>query len=278
MLLRRRFSFYAFSRIRGYTTPPPGLRKHTEDIWQYCIHNYWIKTWLERQNIFCPFRSRPVIFSNPLSTGLGALWSNGQGIGWPARLPDKLANVPLSVFCLFVDMSSNPIWAKIKISLLDCYFRFNCRHWSFHSMNARLCHPSLIIKSDMQPSQTRVHAWIKWARKNLEHSASVSVSMSMEHVGASELWYVYDTHCTYVAHACPQWPIHTLFKCTLRVCSHITSAKIRGSWTPPPPSVSNGQHLAYPPSSAFAWRPFCTTIFYVDKGYFVVVVCLFWLH
>ena len=47
-------------------------------------------------------------------------------------------------------------------------------------------------------------------------------------------------------------------KMQLRGCSHITSAKIRGSWTPPPPSVSNGQHLAYPPSpprqlsSAFA--------------------------
>ena len=44
-------------------------------------------------------------------------------------------------------------------------------------------------------------------------------------------------------------------------CSHITSAKIRGSWTPPPPSVSNGQHLAYPPSpprqqwSAFGLPP-----------------------
>ena len=32
----------------------------------------------------------------------------------------------------------------------------------------------------------------------------------------------------------------------IRGCSHITSAKIRGSWTPPPPLVSNGQHLAYP--------------------------------
>ena len=47
----------------------------------------------------------------------------------------------------------------------------------------------------------------------------------------------------------------------LRGCSHITSAKIRGSWTPPPPSVSNGQHLAYPPSpprqqwSAFGLPP-----------------------
>ena len=40
--------------------------------------------------------------------------------------------------------------------------------------------------------------------------------------------------------------------------------------TPPPPSVSNGQHLAYPPSpprqpsSAFSRRPYCTTIFDVD--------------
>ena len=56
----------------------------------------------------------------------------------------------------------------------------------------------------------------------------------------------------------------------LRGCSHITSAKIRGFLTPPPPSVSNGQHLAYPPSpprqlsSAFARRPLCTTIFGVD--------------
>ena len=35
---------------------------------------------------------------------------------------------------------------------------------------------------------------------------------------------------------------------TLRGCSHITSAKNRGSYTPPPPSVSNGQHLTDPPS------------------------------
>ena len=68
-------------------------------------------------------------------------------------------------------------------------------------------------------------------------------------------------------------------------CSHITSAKNRGSYTPlpppsamvsiwltpPPPSVSNGQHLAYPPSpprqpsSAFSRRPYCTTIF--DVGF-----------
>ena len=46
----------------------------------------------------------------------------------------------------------------------------------------------------------------------------------------------------------------------LRCCSHITSAKIRGSWPPPPPPVSNGQHLAYPPlppSSAIGsiWLP-----------------------
>ena len=49
----------------------------------------------------------------------------------------------------------------------------------------------------------------------------------------------------------------------IRGCSHIMSAKIRGSWTPPPPSVSNcnGQHLAYPPSpprqqwSAFGLPP-----------------------
>ena len=35
---------------------------------------------------------------------------------------------------------------------------------------------------------------------------------------------------------------------SIRGCSHITSAKTRGSYTPPPPSVSNGQHLADPPS------------------------------
>ena len=59
----------------------------------------------------------------------------------------------------------------------------------------------------------------------------------------------------------------------------------QGSWTLPPPSVSNGQHLHYPPTplvsngqdlayppslsprqllSAFARHPFCTTIFYED--------------
>ena len=32
--------------------------------------------------------------------------------------------------------------------------------------------------------------------------------------------------------------------CALRGCSHITSAKNRVSYTPPPPSVSNGQHFA----------------------------------
>ena len=47
----------------------------------------------------------------------------------------------------------------------------------------------------------------------------------------------------------------------VRGCSHITSAKNRGSYTPPPPSVSNGQHLADPPSplrqqwSAFSLPP-----------------------
>ena len=47
----------------------------------------------------------------------------------------------------------------------------------------------------------------------------------------------------------------------IRGCSHITSAKNRGSYTPPPPSVSNGQHLADPPSplrqqwSAFSLPP-----------------------
>ena len=60
-------------------------------------------------------------------------------------------------------------------------------------------------------------------------------------------------------------------------CSHITSAKIRGSWTP---SVSNGQHLAYPPSpprqlsSAFARRPFCTTILYVDLLNMIYRICI----
>ena len=34
----------------------------------------------------------------------------------------------------------------------------------------------------------------------------------------------------------------------IRGCSHITSSKIGGSWIPPPPSVSNGQHL---PDAAF---------------------------
>ena len=60
----------------------------------------------------------------------------------------------------------------------------------------------------------------------------------------------------------------------IRGCSHIYSvSQNQGFLAPPPPSVSNGQHLAYwlttppPPcqlSSAFARRPFCTTIFYVD--------------
>ena len=46
-----------------------------------------------------------------------------------------------------------------------------------------------------------------------------------------------------------------------RGCSHIMSAKNRGSYTPPPPAVSNGQHFADPPSplrqqwSAFSLPP-----------------------
>ena len=35
--------------------------------------------------------------------------------------------------------------------------------------------------------------------------------------------------------------------CTVRGCSHITSAKFGGFQTPPPPLVSNGQHLPDPP-------------------------------
>ena len=47
--------------------------------------------------------------------------------------------------------------------------------------------------------------------------------------------------------------------------SHITSAKIRGSWTPSPSAMVS--IWLTPPrqlSSAFARHPFCTTIFYVD--------------
>ena len=40
----------------------------------------------------------------------------------------------------------------------------------------------------------------------------------------------------------------------IRGCSHITSAKNRGSSPPPPPSVSNGQHLADPPSPLVSLR------------------------
>ena len=49
--------------------------------------------------------------------------------------------------------------------------------------------------------------------------------------------------------------LHTRWRC-IRGCSHITSAKIRGSWTPPSPLRQQW--------TAFARRPFCTTIFYVD--------------
>ena len=47
----------------------------------------------------------------------------------------------------------------------------------------------------------------------------------------------------------------------IRGCSHIMSAKFGGFQTPPPPLVSNGQHLPDPPFpprhqlSAFAWPP-----------------------
>ena len=46
-----------------------------------------------------------------------------------------------------------------------------------------------------------------------------------------------------------EWNIANIVEYCLRVCSHITSAKIRGSWTPPSPS-RNGQLLAYPPPAA----------------------------
>ena len=42
------------------------------------------------------------------------------------------------------------------------------------------------------------------------------------------------------------WMIYGITGLLNRGCSHITSAKNRGSYTPPPPSVSNGQHLPYP--------------------------------
>ena len=45
------------------------------------------------------------------------------------------------------------------------------------------------------------------------------------------------------------WKLFEIFTLPLRGCSHITSAKFGGFQTPPPPLVSNGQHLPDPPSS-----------------------------
>ena len=56
----------------------------------------------------------------------------------------------------------------------------------------------------------------------------------------------------------------------IRGCPHMMSAILGGLQTPPPPLVSNRQQMPYPPSpprqqwSAFARRPFCTSILDVD--------------
>ena len=51
----------------------------------------------------------------------------------------------------------------------------------------------------------------------------------------------------------------------IRGCSHITSAKIRGSWTPPPPSVSFRQHL---PDIHFLLQFFMLTCLHVKMDNF----------
>ena len=83
LLLRRRFSFYAFSRKGGFTKSHHIALGNT---FRTSGRLEKRKLWISGQGLFCPLRSRTVIFSNPLSTGLSELHcSNGHstGIGWP---------------------------------------------------------------------------------------------------------------------------------------------------------------------------------------------------
>ena len=101
LLLRRRFSFYAFSRKGGFTKSHHialGNTFRTSDRLEQ--RNLWISG----QGLFCPLRSRTVIFSNPLSTGLSELHcSNGHstGIGWPYPISSWTSHTSQ---CSFVDL------------------------------------------------------------------------------------------------------------------------------------------------------------------------------
>ena len=78
------------SLIRGEGTPHHALRntfRTSGDLVHTTLeskHSSYVG-----ENIFCPLASCPVIFSNPLSTGLGAAvhCSNGRRIGWPSNQP-----------------------------------------------------------------------------------------------------------------------------------------------------------------------------------------------
>ena len=101
LLLRRRFSFYASSPKGGFTKSHHialGNTLRTSDRLEK--RNLWISG----QGLFCPLRSRTVIFSNPLSTGLSELHcSNGHstGIGWPYPISCWTSHTSQ---CSFVDL------------------------------------------------------------------------------------------------------------------------------------------------------------------------------
>ena len=68
----------------------------------------------------------------------------------------------------------------------------------------------------------------------------------------------------------------------VRGCPHITSANFEGFQTPPPPLVSNGQHLLDPPSpprqpsSAFGWPPLYQYI-QGKHTFWYEMIMVFWL-
>ena len=70
------------------------------------------------QSLFCPLRSRTVIFSNPLSTGLSELHcSNGHstGIGWPYPISRWTSHTSQ---CSFVDLQHFSLYDSCSVLMI----------------------------------------------------------------------------------------------------------------------------------------------------------------
>ena len=138
-----------------------------------------------------------------------------------------------------------------------------CGGWRWFVPLLSACSPSSTCSLSMvwlQRESTTIGRWELW--KNIH------ISITRNTGNLKGLWIFGPPNVSYIEiNSVQEGPYsmasmgNTTATGALRGCSHITSAKNRGSYTPSPPSVSNGQHLAAPPSplrqqwSAFSLPP-----------------------